>query len=127
MVFSGEDQRSIHRPQQCLPAQGFAIDRAHREKAPLAGRAPLDLMVIEAHASGGANRIGFAYWFAGRDRETASHWRRLAWMASDRLLHNRASRWAYVSITAMHPFDQPAARQELFDFLRDLYPAIRLL
>lgn len=126
VVFSGEDQRSIHRPQQCLPAQGFVIDRAHTEEAPLAGRAPLDLMVIEAHASGGANRIGFAYWFAGRDRETASHWRRLIWMASDRLLHNRASRWAYVSITAMHPFDQPASRQELFNFLRDLHPAIRL-
>lgn len=72
------------------------------------------------------SRIGFAYWFAGRDRETASHWRRVAWMASDRLLHNRASRWAYVSISAMHPFDEPAARQELLAFVRDLYPAIHL-
>ncbi len=126
VVFSGEDQRSIHRPQLCLPAQGLVIDRVRTDRTPIEGRAPLDLMVIEAHASSGATRVGFAYWFVGHNRETASHWQRLAWVASDRLFHNRAPRWAYVSVFATHPFDQPAGRRRLFDFIRNLYPAIRL-
>lgn len=103
VVISGAEQRSIHRPQQCLPAQGYVIERSHVESVPLEGRAPLEVMVLDLRrqpAAAGAKPVQFVYWFAGGGRETPRHLERLLWMSADLLLRNRASRWAYLTVMA---------------------------
>ena len=36
IVLSGAERRSIHRPERCLPSQGWRIDSSHTETIPLA-------------------------------------------------------------------------------------------
>lgn len=125
IVLAGADQRSIHRPQQCLPAQGFNIDRQHTESLSLAPGRALNLEVIDSRRDAGPlSLFGFAYWFVGPDMETHSHYVRLFWTTYDRLFRNRISRWAYVAITASEPLNSPESLERLASFLRFLAPAI---
>jgi hypothetical protein len=98
IVLSGTEQRSIHRPQQCLPAQGVTIERSRTISVPLPGRAPLKVMLLETRDPRTQASSAYAYWFVGLNRETPYHLQRLLWMASDRVLHNLSHRWAYVSL-----------------------------
>lgn len=127
IVLAGADQRSIHRPQQCLPAQGFTIDRQHKESLTLAPGRTLTLEVIDSRRGGGSPILfGFAYWFVGPDLETHSHYVRLFWTTYDRLFRNRVSRWAYVAVTVNEPLNTPESLERLASFLRLLVPAIEL-
>ena len=126
IVLAGADPRSIHRPQQCLPAQGYSIDRQSRRQMPVGSGDPLDLMVIDARrGTGPAGRFSFAYWFVSPDHVTASHYVRLFWTMRDQLFFNRTSRWAYVALTISEPLDTPEAQARLTAFLRLLLPAIQ--
>lgn len=125
LVQAGSDQRSIHRPQQCLPAQGCHIDREYAETLTLAGNRTLTVMVIDVRRSPDPDsRFGFAYWFVDARHETHSHYVRLFWTLFDRLFRNTASRWAYVAITAGETFDTPESRQRLAAFLGPFLAAV---
>ena len=125
IVLSGKDQKSIHRPQQCLPAQGFAIEESGILPVPLPGRKPLELTLLTAREGRRQHRLFLAYWFIGGQRETASHWERMAWMAWDKLVHGTRSRWAYVSILAGDTPPGESVPDRLAAFTRILYPMIR--
>ncbi|MEI6564435.1 MAG: exosortase C-terminal domain/associated protein EpsI [bacterium] len=130
IVLSGSEQRSIHRPQQCLPAQGFAIERSSVLSAPLEGRPPLKLMVIRARSEKVSparlpTRVLLAYWFAGGGHETHDHFQRLAFMALDNLIHGIRPRWAYVSLQTSSDTDGHLAEQRIAEFLRQLYPFLK--
>ena len=130
VVISGSEQRSIHRPQQCLPAQGFTIEGSRVVTVDdIPGRAPLDVMVLDARTryvdAGGRARehhVAYAYWFIGDDRETPYHLQRLFWMGADRLLRGVAHRWAYVGISTRRTPDDNAYLQRLERFIAHLYP-----
>lgn len=127
IVLSGQEQKSIHRPEQCLPAQGYAIDSSAVMPIALAGRASLKVRILQARLPGSTTqRMYFVYWFIGGTRETPYHAQRLAWMAWDNLIHGIRSRWAYISIAAK---DNPASgvptEQRLADFIRQLYPCLK--
>lgn len=126
VVLSRSEQKSIHRPQQCLPAQGFVIESTRVMAIPLPKRAPLDLTVLRAERqTGGAGaRIVYAYCFAGGGRETASNTRRLLWMAWDNLVHGYRARWAYVSVQTADPGNGRTAEPRLAGFIRAVYPLI---
>ena len=66
----------------------------------------------------------FGYWFIGGGRETPSHLKRLAWMAWDRLIHNRADRWAYVSVYIPEAGSVEAGQALLSGLLRQLVPEL---
>jgi exosortase len=124
VVFAGEDRRSIHRPDHCLPSQGYSIERTRRQRLVLEGGTSLDVAILTARRAGTEQRIGFVYWFTGGGHETASHPARHFWMATDRLFRNTASRWAYVSILTSEPLDDPAALESFRRFLAALYHAL---
>lgn len=129
IVFSAENQRSIHRPQRCLPGQGFVIENTKTVTVPLPGRPPLEIMVLTVRqqaASGGrfSRLLTYAYWYVGGDYETPSHYDRLARTARDRIFRNRLDRWAYVSLSVSHAAaDDPWPW--LKGFIADLYPLIQ--
>jgi len=130
LVVSGRGQESIHRPQQCLPGQGFTIDNGGVLEVPLAGRAPLKVMGLNVHRAGEAGSAGaelayFVYWFAGGSRaETPYHLERRLAMAWDRIVQGRDYRWAYVSLFTSRTANDPGHVERLRSFLQAFYPCL---
>ncbi len=125
VVLTGADQRSIHRPQQCLPAQGYVIARSRRLSLPEGAR-PLEFNLLEVRDGTAARRevrrpLLFAYWYVGLGRETPSNGMRLLWTATDRLFHRQANPWAYVAVLTD---DGPGAEEQLKAFLVELRAAL---
>lgn len=130
VVLTGGEQRSIHRPEQCLPAQGFVIESARVVAVDLPGRLPFQVMLLRARYGGQLTgreppRVLYAYWFAGGGHETPNHIRRLMWMAWDNLVHGVRPRWAYVSLQTPLAGNPHDAEQRLLTFARAFYPAVR--
>lgn len=126
LVLSGKERRSIHRPQQCLPAQGFTVESTSVLSVPLEGRNPLKLTLMHARKRGGAGvapAVVLAYWFAGGGHETHDHFERMGYMAWDVLIHGVRARWAYVSLQKVSR-DQ-SADDHLSEFIRNLYPLLK--
>ena len=99
---------SIHRPELCLPGQGWKIQSEHTQSHPR-GRRTGWRVGCDAHerlsrrvrcqmAGSAEARSVFAYWFVGKDRMTPYHWQRIYWTAKDRVLYNTNHRWAYILI-----------------------------
>ena len=127
IVLSGSEQTSIHRPQYCLPAQGFAIEQGSVLTVPLEGRTPLQVTVIQAlrGASLPPKRMLLAYWFAGGGHETCGYYRRLVYAAWDNLIYGVRSRWAYVSLQIPDTAGEHGSEKVLEDFVRQLYPLLK--
>ncbi len=129
VVLTGRDQRSIHRPQQCLPAQGFAIASRSVLPVPMAGRPPLETTLLHAtparaSLTTGQDRLLLAYWFVGGGHVTHDHLRRVFWMGWDNLIHGRRSRWAYVSLQTSTGGNPDRALEQLTGFTAALWPQI---
>lgn len=132
IVLSGAEQRSIHRPQQCLPAQGYVIEDSRVLEVPLEGRDPLKVMLLDLRRARGVftraeeqRYFSYAYWFAGSGRETPYHLQRLWWMSSDRVARNLSHRWAYIGVMTARAEDSDRHLDRLNRFIAELYPLIR--
>jgi hypothetical protein len=132
IVMSGRERSSIHRPQVCLVGQGNEIVKSAVIDIPMADRDPLGVMVLDMlrrwrspDGRQGESESYYAYWFVGKNRETPSHVMRMIWMATDRVLFNRAHRWAYISVSGSRDKDG-AYRDEINEFVRLLYPEMAL-
>jgi EpsI family protein len=106
IILAGRDTTSIHRPELCLPGQGWTINE-HMEAIPVATAPGGMLTVMRMNGThparlldGGVGQAKsiFLYWFVGKDRITASHWQRIYWTSKDRVFHNTNHRWAYILI-----------------------------
>jgi hypothetical protein len=133
IVLSGKERASIHRPQVCLRGQGRSVLREFVMPIPLPDRDPLEVMVLDLEHK--ISRPGFdaqpalsyyAYWFVGKNRETPRHLQRMIWMGIDRVFHNVAHRWAYISVGGGRQPDSEAYTREIRDFVSQLYPQMVL-
>jgi EpsI family protein len=108
IVFSGPDMNtSIHRPERCLPAQGWTVADT-RQVALSTPAGPLNVtrlhnMRNDRPSSGRAITIYSLdyYWFVGHIDETASHLERTWIDIRDRLLKGRNQQWAYVTVVGV--------------------------
>ena len=132
IVLSGDDRSSIHRPQVCMTAAGHEIMAERVIRIPLEGRAePLEVMVMDM-AKTGTGPGGaptqylsyYAYWFVGKDRETASHLQRMVWMGYDRVFRGVSHRWAYIALAGPRAATGDAHLQTVADFASRLHPAL---
>jgi exosortase len=127
IVVADKEHRSIHKPQVCLVAQGYAI--VDQQVAPVApaGRRPLDVMFLNVvpQRATPADRGGscYAYWFSSRTHETPHHAIRLLWTTWDGLVRGSRDAWAYVAVAAGGQ-DAESARQTTADFISALYPLL---
>ena len=132
IVLSGNDRSSIHRPQVCMTAAGHEIEAQRTIRIPLEGRAePLEVMVMDMSKTGTkpdgtpAQYLSYyAYWFVGKDRETASHVQRMIWMGYDRVFRGVSHRWAYIALSGPRTADSDAHLQTIADFASRLHPAL---
>ena len=132
IVLSGNDRSSIHRPEVCMTAAGNEITAERTIRIPLAGRAePLEVRVMDMakpitreDGTQAANISYYAYWFVGKDRETASHIQRILWMGYDRVFHGVSHRWAYIAMSSARTAGSDAHLQTIADFASQLHPAL---
>ncbi len=132
IVLSGNDRSSIHRPQVCMTAAGYDIVRDRIIRIPLAGREkPLEVMVLDMVRSGtrpdgtpAAHSTYYAYWFVGKDRETASHVERMLWMGYDRIFRGVSHRWAYIAMSGARDPHSDTHLQTIADFASRLHPTL---
>ena len=108
IVLSGAEQRSIHRPEGCLTGQGWTIVGQDYIPIQLSSGHPLTArrLTLERQAplaNGGTVtvRAYYDYWFVGENVTTASEMWRVLLSNWDRVVHNRAHRWAYVSVFSL--------------------------
>jgi EpsI family protein len=141
-IIAGKDVTSIHRPEVCLPGQGWGIKGERVESIPVkeVPGGVLKVMQMDAEhtvmkaAPNIPARLMFIYWFVGKDRLTPHHWQRILWTIKDRVLHNRNHRWAYFLIAVeVQPETTQAglerseaeAQTVLKRFVQELYPALK--
>lgn len=140
IVLSGGEKRSIHRPEVCLPGQGWSIQSGEVIPVTLANGRTLDVMKLTLNreietAPGERKNLKsyFLYWFVGKDTTTPYHWVRLAKTNWDMVTKKLQHRWAYVIVSApvLEGF-KPGAQSDretldmLKDFVRQSVPKFQL-
>ena len=95
VVVGGRSKSSIHRPELCLPAQGFQM----------ASPRTVEVGGVEWHvitlAREEASSMGFAYTFFNQDGyRTSSHLRRIFRDVWDRSMRGRIDRWVMLTVNS---------------------------
>jgi EpsI family protein len=141
IVLAGEDpDNSIHRPERCLPAQGWTIMDSRTIKIPMPKSNNGTLEATRLH-----NEQNFKddqgqlhliynlnyYWFVGYHRLTPSHIERAMLDIHDRVIKGYNQRWAYVTVATnitegLTRFgrSEAASDQMLQSFIEELFPRI---
>ena len=93
MVIGGKSKSSIHRPELCLPTQGFQMMAPRTREA---GGVDWHLVTL---ARGAVPASGFAYTFFNQDGyRTSSHLRRIFRDVWDRSVRGRIDRWVMLTV-----------------------------
>ncbi len=140
IVLSGGEKRSIHRPEICLPGQGWTIQSGEVIPITLSTGRVLEVMKLTltrtVEVAPGEQRTlksYFLYWFVGKGTSTPHHWVRLAQTNWDMVTKKLQHRWAYVVVTAqvLDGFKRGAKTDQqtldmLTDFIRQAVPKFQL-
>ena len=141
IVLSGNDlDNSIHRPERCLPAQGWTIVDSNSLKLPVdaapGGMLPVTRLHNMRQVRLDNGQVGEIYnlsyyWFVGYTDITASHFEREYIDLKDRLLHGYNQRWAFVTVAAeitnnLEPYGKDEAQTDamLQRIIEKVYPLI---
>jgi EpsI family protein len=110
IVMSGHDlDSSIHRPERCLPAQGWTIAQSQAVHLPMPSLPGGTMEVTRLHnmrpvqtESGEVRTIYNLnyYWFVGHRALSASHFQRTFLDMRDRILRGYNQRWAYITVAS---------------------------
>jgi EpsI family protein len=110
IVLSGQDlDNSIHRPERCLPAQGWSVADSKVLTIPLPNGPVNELKATRLHnvrkvpIGDGETKSIYSvnyYWFVGWNDITPSHFERTYIDIRDRVLYGYNQRWAYITIAA---------------------------
>jgi EpsI family protein len=114
IVLSGSDMtNSIHRPERCLPAQGWNVLSSSRVAVALPSAGALEMTRLANEGQFMAKpkdeakepvRLNLRslnyYWFVGSRDVTADHLKRTIFDIRDRLVYGQNQRWAYVTVAA---------------------------
>jgi len=107
LVVGGSEKGSIHRPELCLPSQGYLMTQPH--SIDVQG-APWRHLTLAANTAGGHD-LGFAYTFLNQEGfRTSSHVRRILRDVWDRSFLARIDRWAMVTVVSSRADERALAR-----------------
>lgn len=129
IVLSGHDlANSIHRPERCMPAQGFNIYQSAKSVLEVPGKrsAPIRCLLSTLNIPKGSDpkdtyerNYLTVYFFVGHEVITEDHSQRTKIDMKDRLKKGEAQSWAYISVTTPFKGGKGAPAQEQ-EFLPDL-------
>jgi hypothetical protein len=140
IVLSGAEQRSIHRPEGCLTGQGWSIIGQENYPVPLASghrlivrKLSLVRDVVDRDGRHISLHAFYEYWFVGNNVTTPSHFTRILLSNWDRVIHNKAHRWAYVSMFSLisadfqpNGLDANQTQQAITEFTRQIVPTFQI-
>ena len=108
IVLSGEERKSIHRPEVCLQGQGWTLLDSKTLPVDMGQGRTLwvkDLYIEKkikmTDGSQRPLRGHYVYWFVGTDVTTPSHFQRIWLTLRDNIFRNVNHRWAYPSLMAV--------------------------
>ena len=114
-VIGGRSKQSVHRPELCLPGQGFQMSDPHTIRV---GGISWRILSLER---GRESRVGFAYTFAnGTGFKTSSHLARIFTDVWDRSILGRIDRWVMLTVSSSCSDDADLSR-----FLEKLEGVVR--
>jgi len=139
IILSGDDMTaSIHRPERCLPAQGWSLVNTSQRTITLPNSTALKttrLSNVREMTAKDNQRFLLPnltyYWFVGYNHTTPSHFTRTMLDLRDRIMGGYNQRWAYVTVAAT--VTQGIARPEhteaetgamIESFIRELVPRL---
>lgn len=137
IVLSGAGE-SIHRPEACLVGQGWNI--TDEEDIPImleSGHVMtvrnLTIKRVQMIQNKPVTLVRYnMYWFVGEKVTTPYHYMRVFLSSWDRIVHNRAHRWAYVTVASMitkdlYPGGMDAAQTKamMISFIRHIVPTFQ--
>lgn len=121
LVIAGQSRFSIHRPELCLPSQGYTLSsRVVRELYP-----GLPMAFFSLRRSGSVQTTGFCYVFLNSAGATVSNLRRVVGDTLVRSFSNRIPRWSMVTISSNIDFLTPEGERVLRAFLEAWAPTLR--
>lgn len=140
IVLSGQDMNtSIHRPERCLPTQGWNIADTREMAVNVPERGSFNVTRLyntKLVREGGKpveKRILNYYWFVGHSDVTGSHMARTFIDMKDRLLSGYNQRWAYVTLSVnVRALSDPQKQAEydmtvdemVCEFIRQFVPLV---
>lgn len=135
-VLMGTDRTSIHKPEYCLPGQGFYIHRRSQLSIPIDRPSPFQLPVTRLDATRevlleNGTRVNqgavYVYWFVSGSRLSNDHFQRMWWLASDLLRTGELQRWAYIgALGVCSPGQEDQTYQRIQELVRHLVPEFQL-
>jgi EpsI family protein len=141
IVLAGEDpDNSLHRPERCLPAQGWTILDSRvvtiNDPSLPGGKLSVTRLRNQQKVEDNAGKVHTIYnlnyyWFIGYNHLTPSHIDRALTDIRDRVVKGYNQRWAYVTIACtvsegLTRFGRSEAETDhmLQGFIKDLFPTI---
>jgi hypothetical protein len=110
IILMGADRTSIHKPDFCLPGNGWNIERREETEITIDAPQPYPMRVakwtvsnqIQGKDGTPVNVRGlYVFWFVADNEQTARNSERMWWITRDLLSRNVLQRWAYVSYLAV--------------------------
>lgn len=126
VVLMGGDRTSIHKPDYCLPGQGWRINEKTVVNIPIAGSPPYDMPVAKwiiansyQNPDGRIQQVSgiYVFWFVADGEQTTDNYERMWWMARDLLRTGVLQRWAYISYFAVCA---PGQEEATFNQMKEL-------
>jgi len=128
IVTSSVDKRSIHRAELCLKMQGNEI--VSRKTVwldiPQSKVKKIDLTVIRTKqlVKNKEERGVAMYCYAGNKRITASNFKRIAYMAWDRMILGQNYRWSYILLNCKVYRSYKDTEKAMFQFIEEFFPLV---
>lgn len=136
IILMGTDRTSIHKPEFCLPGQGWQINQKTNVEITIPGTHPYALRVAKwtisnvlRGADGQKQGVSglYVFWFVAKNEQTVDHEQRIWWLTRDLLTTGVLQRWAYVSyFTICAPGQEDAAFDEIKNLIAASVPEFQL-
>ncbi len=109
IILMGADRTSIHKPEYCLPGQGWSINEKTVVNIPVADAKNHQLPVAKwivgnSYQTPDGKRHDvrgiYVFWFVADGEQTPDNYQRMWWLGRDLLRTGVLQRWAYISYFA---------------------------
>ncbi len=136
IVLMGADRTSIHRPDYCLPGQGWTIDSKTAINIPIGGEHPYELQALKwtvrnlfPTPDGQKQEVSgvYVFWFVADNEQTPNYVQFQYQLIRDLLFTGKLQRWAYISyFTLCPPGQEEAAFERMKKLIAASVPAYQL-
>jgi hypothetical protein len=135
-ILMGGDRTSIHKPEYCLPGQGWSINEKEVVNLTIPGTENFQLPVAKWIVGNSFQtpegrrqdvRGIYVFWFVADGEQTADNYQRMWWLGRDLLRTGVLQRWAYISYFAVcAPGQEDAAFERMKNLIVHSVPEYQL-